>query len=483
MAVESKPLFHPEVLRQQVRSFVFSEQTVACQPKLHHWAGLITSGCADTFKESELLPDYLTDIFCGLLGYTGPLGPADPHNSHNSHPSHLSDTVHAESPDTYTLSRERHVEVDGKFADAVLGRFQKDKEEFIAVVEGKGTRDPLERPFAGRRMSAVDQACRYAIIDVDILGHIFEQSITDLERLRQSLEPLPASGRGRLVPESQRENGEPQGRAVPAQMQAEAAMPALPVPEVGRRRKQEGAVYTPAFITRYLVEQALGGVLKARFETLRRQHEAEAAGSARKVLADPNAYDLAALNEPQRKALIRFWEAWQEALKCLRILDPACGSGAFLIEAFDQLHTFYETSNARLEELRGQRTLFDLDRQILQHNLYGVDLNAEAVQICQLSLWIKTAARGKRLTSLDHTIREGNSIISDPAVHPKAFDWQAAFPEVFAQGGFDVVVGRLHPVCTATSWPPMSGSPPAPQTSAFSFQPFPFVFHTMPQEN
>ena len=99
-------------------------------------------------------------------------------------------------------------------------------------------------------------------------------------------------------------------------------------------------------------------------------------------------------------------------------------------------------SNARLEELRGQRTLFDLDRQILQHNLYGVDLNAEAVQICQLSLWIKTAARGKRLTSLDHTIREGNSIISDPAVHPKAFDWQAAFPEVFAQGGFDVVVGN-----------------------------------------
>jgi hypothetical protein len=52
-----------------------------------------------------------------------------------------------------------------------------------------------------------------------------------------------------------------------------------------------------------------------------------------------------------------------------------------------------------------------------------VDLNAEAIQICQLSLWIKTAARGKRLTSLDHTIREGNSIISDRAAHPKAFDW------------------------------------------------------------
>jgi hypothetical protein len=47
-------------------------------------------------------------------------------------------------------------------------------------------------------------------------------------------------------------------------------------------------------------------VLKQRFEALRRQHEEEATGTARKALADPNAYDLTALNEPQRKALIRF---------------------------------------------------------------------------------------------------------------------------------------------------------------------------------
>ena len=131
MAVESKPLFHPEVLRQQVRSFNLPDQTVAWQPKLQDWAGLITSGRADEFKESELLPDFLTDIFCGLLGYTGPLGPADPHNSHNSHPSHLSDTIHAESPASYALSRERHVEVDNEFADAVLGHFQKNKEQFM----------------------------------------------------------------------------------------------------------------------------------------------------------------------------------------------------------------------------------------------------------------------------------------------------------------------------------------------------------------
>src|ERR1017187_4211902 len=116
MALESKPLFHPEVLRQQVRSFNLPGQTAAWQPKLQHWAEFITSGRADAFKESELLPDFLTDMFCGLLGTTGP----------------------AEAADTYTLSRECHVEVDGEFADAVLGRFQKDKDQFVAVLEGKG---------------------------------------------------------------------------------------------------------------------------------------------------------------------------------------------------------------------------------------------------------------------------------------------------------------------------------------------------------
>ena len=141
MALESKPLFHPEVLRQQVRAFNLPERVGEWQPKLQHWAGLIASGRADDFKETALLPDFLTDIFCGLLGYTGPAG----------------------SSDTFTFSRERHVEVDGKVADAVLGRFQKGKEQFVAVLEGKGARDPLDHPFPGRRMSAVDQAYRYAI--------------------------------------------------------------------------------------------------------------------------------------------------------------------------------------------------------------------------------------------------------------------------------------------------------------------------------
>jgi hypothetical protein len=248
-----------------------------------------------------------------------------------------------------------------------------------------------------------------SLIDVDILGHIFEQSITDLERLRNELD----------------------GLAEPAGAEKHKT-----------RRKKEGAFYTPAFITRYIIEQALGGVLRDRFEQLRRRHEQEAKGTARTALADPGVYELDKVNKPQQTVLVQFWEAWQDELAGIRLLDPACGSGAFLIEAFDQLHAAYQASNDRLQELRGHRSLFDLDRRILEHNLYGVDLNDEAIEICRLSLWIKTAQRGKTLAALDHPIRVGNSVVADPAVHPKAFDWQAAFPEVFKAGGFDVVVGN-----------------------------------------
>ena len=247
------------------------------------------------------------------------------------------------------------------------------------------------------------------LIDVDILGHIFEQSITDLEQLRNELDGLvPAQGKERHK----------------------------------TRRKKEGAFYTPRFITRYIVEQTLGAVLTERFEELRQRHAEQATGTAAKVVADPLAYELGNLNKPQRDALVRFWEEWQEQLKAIRVLDPACGSGAFLIEAFDQLHAAFQASNDRLLDLRGHATLFDLDRQILQNNLYGVDLNEEAIEICRLSLWIKTAERGKTLASLDHNIRVGNSVVDDPQVHPRAFDWDAAFPEAAQAGGFDVVVGN-----------------------------------------
>ena len=68
MPVEAKPLFRPDVLRRHLSAFQISEHVSAFQPKLEHWAELFSSGKANKFKEQELLPDFLTDFFCELLG-------------------------------------------------------------------------------------------------------------------------------------------------------------------------------------------------------------------------------------------------------------------------------------------------------------------------------------------------------------------------------------------------------------------------------
>ncbi len=244
-------------------------------------------------------------------------------------------------------------------------------------------------------------------LDVEILGHIFEQSITDLERIEQEL------AAGNLET----------GRAT--------------------RRKREGAFYTPRVITRFIVGRALGPVLAGRFETLRRTHQESAEKAAAQALDDPRVYDGKSLKKAPKEALRSFWDAWLKELELIRILDPACGSGAFLIEAFDQLHARYQEAADHLYELWGSRSLFDPDQTILEKNLYGVDLNEEAIEICRLSIWIKTAQRGKKLTDLDRTIRTGNSLVDDPDLDPRnAFDWRATFPEAFADGGFDVVIGN-----------------------------------------
>ena len=99
--------------------------------------------------------------------------------------------------------------------------------------------------------------------------------------------------------------------------------------------------------------------------------------------------------------------------------DQTC-SGSSLV---DEAKRSIARINDRVRELRGYAELFDLDRKILQENLYGVDLNDEAVKgIAKLSLWIKTAVPGKILTSLDHTLRVGNSIVSDKQMDSRAFN-------------------------------------------------------------
>ena len=77
----------------------------------------------------------------------------------------------------------------------------------------------------------------------------------------------------------------------------------------------------------------------------------------------------------------------------------------------------------------------DIPRFILNDNLYGVDLSPEAVEITQLALWIQSADPSQTLATLSHNIIQGNSLVSDPAVHPHAVNWHDRFPEVFNPSG------------------------------------------------
>src|SRR5437016_11641094 len=118
MPAAAKPLFRPEALRPKLAAFTIPPQAAAARTRLVSWAQLLGSKQAEAMKETELLGDFISDVFGGVLGFTGP----------------------ASAGECYTLKREATVVVDGKYADAVLGRFSTAGKppEYVAVLEGKG---------------------------------------------------------------------------------------------------------------------------------------------------------------------------------------------------------------------------------------------------------------------------------------------------------------------------------------------------------
>ncbi|GGF71039.1 hypothetical protein GCM10011332_26270 [Terasakiella brassicae] len=242
-------------------------------------------------------------------------------------------------------------------------------------------------------------------VSVTILGHIFEQSITDLERLQ-------AIARGDEVEEEPKKAKGTKGK-----------------------RKRDGVVYTPDYIARFIVDQTLGGHLEELFDDCLKGNVVKAS------LGKP--YE--ELQWRGKGSELKAWKEYQKRLGKLRIVDPACGSGVFLVTAFDYLKAEYHRVNAKVADLSGaQPGLFDPDGEILSKNLFGVDVNSESVEITKLSLWLKTARRGKVLDSLDDHLRVGDSIIEDAnyAYLEHGFSWREAFPEVYNDGGFDVVLGN-----------------------------------------
>ena len=226
-------------------------------------------------------------------------------------------------------------------------------------------------------------------VSVNILGHIFEHSLSEIEEIQNEIIGVETN-------------------------------------KTLTKRKKDGVFYTPSYITKYIIENTLGKLCLEKKAELEINEEVYTQHKARSQKRIDN------LN------------AYREWLLQLTICDPACGSGAFLVQALD----FLIDENKYIDELNaayhGASIPFsDITSSILENNLYGVDINGESVEIAKLSLWLRTAQKGRKLTSLNSNLKCGNSLIDDPkVVGDRAFNWEKEFPEVFNDGGFDVIIGN-----------------------------------------
>ena len=230
-------------------------------------------------------------------------------------------------------------------------------------------------------------------VDVNILGHIFENSLNELDEIKAELE-------GEVIDKTK------------------------------TKRKKDGVFYTPKYITKYIVENTIGKLCNEK-----------------KIELQLNEEDYTTDKKRQKKTLqglIDKLQLYRNWLLQLTICDPACGSGAFLNQALDFLieeHKYIDELQAKL--FGDTFILSDVENSILENNLFGVDLNEESVEIAKLSLWLRTAQPNRKLNDLSGNIKCGNSLIDDPEIAgDKAFNWQQAFPKVFEKGGFDVIIGN-----------------------------------------
>jgi len=256
-------------------------------------------------------------------------------------------------------------------------------------------------------------------VSVDILGHIFEHSLTEIEEIQEDIRNQDLENSTKEIEDRNQELGN----------------------RVSKRKK-DGVFYTPAYITKYIVENTIGKLCDQKKTEL---------GINDETFAEKRR------NKNQKAELDQKLKTYREWLLSLKICDPACGSGAFLNAALQFLKAEHALIDELTAKLYGDTLIFqEVENAILENNLYGVDINEESVEIAKLSLWLHTAQKGRKLSTLSNNIKCGNSLIDDPAIAgEKAFCWEKEFPEVFGRGdchtdsellrnskGFDVVIGN-----------------------------------------
>jgi len=162
-------------------------------------------------------------------------------------------------------------------------------------------------------------------------------------------------------------------------------------------RKEQGIYYTPSYIVDYIVKNTVGEFIKTHTP---------------------------------------------EEIKKVRILDPACGSGSFLIRAYKELENYWKQNSDFAQTTLDSEEFYSKKVEILKNNIFGVDLDPKAVEIAQLNLLLQISEKGEKLPLLQNNIKVGNSLIDDPSVSDKAFKWEEEFPEIMKEGGFDIIIGN-----------------------------------------
>jgi type I restriction-modification system DNA methylase subunit len=187
-------------------------------------------------------------------------------------------------------------------------------------------------------------------VDVNILGHIFEHSLGEIETVQAEIE----------------------GKEIDTQK---------------TKRKKDGIFYTPKYITKYIVENTVGKLCEEKRAEIGIIDEEYAKG-----------------RRNRKKEIVKDLDnkltEYREWLLNITILDPACGSGAFLNQALEFLIEEHKKIDELKAQLLGGSIVFsDIEAKILEKNIYGVDLNEESVEIAKLSLWLRTAQKGRKLTT------------------------------------------------------------------------------------
>lgn len=221
----------------------------------------------------------------------------------------------------------------------------------------------------------------YRELSIRELGSIYEGLLEHQPRIAE--EPMVVvrdEKTERVIPEHESQDKRVLGRYQPGEVYLTLHR--------GERRAT-GSYYTPDYIVKYIVANTLGPLIEER------------QGSGAEMV---------------------------EAILSTRVLDPAMGSGAFLVEATDFL------ARALVEALSEEASRLEEDdvrwarREVVERCIYGVDLNPLAVELAKLSLWLHTVSKDKPLNFLDHHLRCGNSLIGAwlrdlgqlPAVAPKS---------------------------------------------------------------